>query len=93
MIIFEDKGFQTNSLYPNEDWTGEALYVVDDNCEIANKIKQLYPNYDLVLENGVLADVVEVKCEETEETECPPSEIEQLRADIDFIAIMTGVKL
>ena len=31
--------------------------------------------------------------EETEETECPPSEIEQLRADIDYIAIMTGVEL
>ena len=93
MIIFEDKGFQTNSLFPNEDWTGKAKYVVDDNSELARKIIQLYPNYDFVVENGILVDVIEVECAETEETEQPVSEIEQLRADIDYIAIMTGVEL
>lgn len=93
MIIFENKGFQTHSLYPNTDWTDKALYVVDDNSDIAKKIIQLYPNYDFVVENGVLVDVVAVECEETEETEHPVSGIEQLRADVDYIAIMTGVEL
>lgn len=31
--------------------------------------------------------------EERTETEAAPTEIEQLRADIDFVAIMTGVTL
>ena len=30
---------------------------------------------------------------ETEEVEAPISEIEQIRADLDYIAIMTGVEL
>ena len=93
MIIFKNKGYQTNSLFPNEDWTGKALYVIDDDSKIANKIKQLYPNYDFVVENGVLVDVIEVECEEIEETIQPPSEVEQLRADLDYIAIMMGVEL
>ena len=93
MIIFENKGYQTHSLYPNSDWVGNALYVVDDNSKIANKIKHLYPNYDFIVENGALVDVIKVECEETKEVEQPVSEIEQLRADIDYIAIMTGVEL
>lgn len=93
MIIFEDKGFLTNSLYPNSDWTGDALYVVDDNSITANKIKQLYPNYDFVIENGILTDVVEIKNDESIMTLPPVNEIEQLRADIDYIAIMTGIEL
>ncbi len=94
MIIFEDKGFQTHSLYPNTDWTDNANYVVDDNSELAKKIIQLYPNYDFVTdEQGNLIDVVQVECEKNKEIEQPPTEIEQLRADIDYIAIMTGVEL
>lgn len=91
MIIYENKGFETNSNFPNTDWTGEALYVVEDGSNIANKIKVLYPYYDFVTdENGRLIDVVEVEHEEPTQT---PSEVEQLRADIDYIAIMTGVTL
>lgn len=60
MIIKNDKGFQTNSIYPNSDWTGEADYVVEDGTELAEKIIRLYPNYDFVLKNGEIVDVVEI---------------------------------
>ena len=51
MIIFADKGFQTRSDKPNEDWTnGEALYVVSDESEIATKVKSMYPWYNFVLD-------------------------------------------
>ena len=91
MIIYENKGFETNSNFPNTDWTGEALYVVEDGANIANKIKVLYPYYDFVTdENGRLIDVIEVEHEEPTQT---PSEMAQLRADIDFLAIMMGVEL
>ena len=59
MIIFADKGFQTRSDKPNEDWTnGEALYVVPDKSDIAKKIQKMYPWYNFVLNNlGELVDV------------------------------------
>lgn len=42
MIIFADKGFQTRSDKPNEDWTnGEALYVVPDKSDIAKNTKNV----------------------------------------------------
>lgn len=62
MIIFEDKRFQTRSDKPNEDWTDEALYVVEDGTELANRIQSLYPYYDFVLDsNNKLIDVIEVE--------------------------------
>lgn len=38
-------------------------------------------------------NVPKVEYPEVEETEKPITEIEQLRADIDYLAIMTGVEL
>lgn len=62
MIIFKNKGFQTNSLYPNSDWAGIADFVVPDDSEIAQKIQALYPYYDFALDgDGNLIDVVETE--------------------------------
>ncbi|WP_206459473.1 hypothetical protein [Anaerovorax sp. IOR16] len=61
MIIFGNKGYQTRSDKPNEDWTDEALYVVEDGTELANKIMRLYPYYDFVLENEELVDIIEIE--------------------------------
>ncbi len=79
MIIFKDKGFQTRSDKPNEDWTGEALYVIADGTELANKIQRLYPHYDFVLEDGGLVDVVE--------TEKPPLTEEDKKQAYDALSI------
>ena len=48
MILSKDKNFITNSEYPNEDWTGNADYVIDDNSELAVKILQYFPNYKII---------------------------------------------
>lgn len=42
----------------------------------------------MIVTKWVASDIPEI-----EETTLAPSEIEQLRADIDYIAIMTGVEL
>lgn len=49
---------------------------------------------DLVIEDGVLKSITaRPDLIPAEETTTEPTEIEQLRADVDFIAIMTGVEL
>ena len=59
MILYNDKRFITNSLYPNSDWIGDADYVVDDTSDLANKIINNYPYFDFVLDDeGNLMDVI-----------------------------------
>lgn len=59
MIIFDNKSFQTRSDKPNDDWTGEALYIVDDNSNLAKKIIKFFPYYDFVRNaDGELIDVI-----------------------------------
>lgn len=61
MIVRENKGFETNSMYPITDWYNEGNYVIDETTEegkaLAEKILQNYPFYDLVVENGQLIDI------------------------------------
>lgn len=57
MIVYENKGYETRSDKPDEDWTGNALYVVPDGTELAEKIVQLYPYYEFVVQDGALIDV------------------------------------
>lgn len=66
MIIYKNKWFCTNSDHPNDDWVGDADYVVDDSSEIASKIMAYSPNYDFVVENGVLVDIVQTAISEEE---------------------------
>ena len=58
MILYKNMRYRTDSDHPNDDWVGDADYVVPDDSEIAEKIKTLYPNYDFVLDDdGNIADV------------------------------------
>lgn len=64
MIVYKNKGFVTNSEYPDTDWVGDADWVLDDNdekdAELEAKIISLYPNFEFVFdENGNISDVVE----------------------------------
>ena len=62
--------------------------------EIENEVIQCNGYCDLVVENGVLKSIVpHSELIQPEQTETQPTEVEQLRADIDYIAIMTGVEL
>lgn len=57
-----NKAFQTRSDASNFNWLkSDEWYVVDDNSPIANKIQQLYPRYEFVLdEEDNLIDIVEI---------------------------------
>lgn len=65
MIIFKDKTWQTLSGHPNDNWLSDLdieqpLYVVDDNSEIAQRIK-LYKEFELIIEDGQVVDVKQIK--------------------------------
>ena len=58
MILYKGKQFITNSEHPNDDWIGNADWVIPDDSELAEKIIRLYPNFDFVFDdNGKIADV------------------------------------
>lgn len=64
MILYKDKNFITNSEHPNEDWVGNADFILDDNDEndakIEAKIIEFYPNFEFVLndDGSKIVDVV-----------------------------------
>lgn len=90
IINKKTKSILTRSDKPNENWTSQDCYVIDDNSELGKKILQNYPNIEYVIENDKIKDVNIIEPEPTEE---PINPIEQLRADVDYIAVMTGVEL
>lgn len=49
------------------------------------------PYCELVIEDGVLMDITPTA--RPPEPEPEPTEMEKIRADIDFLAVMTGVEL
>lgn len=64
MILYKNKQFITNSDHPNDDWIGDADYVLDDekDAELEAKIIGLYPNYDFVFDDdGNISDITETE--------------------------------
>ena len=60
MVLYSDKRFITNSEHPNDDWVGNADWVIPDGSELAKKIIRLYPNFEFVFDdNGNISDVIE----------------------------------
>lgn len=80
----------TRSDKPNENWTNQDCYVVEDSSELANKILDNYPYIEYVIDNDNIVDVTILP---KDEPDIPVSPIEQLRADIDYLALMTEVDL
>lgn len=48
---------------------------------------------DLQIENGKLVGITPTERPEPESVTPTPTELEQLRADVDYLSIMTGVEL
>lgn len=64
MVLYEDKRFITNSDHPNDDWVGDADWVIPDGSELAKKIKGLYPNFEFIFDDdGKISDVIETEPE------------------------------
>ena len=64
MIVYNDKRFSANSDHPNDDWIGNADWIIPDGSELAEKIIRLYPNFEFVFDDdGNISDVVETEPE------------------------------
>lgn len=50
MILYKNKTFITNSDHPNDDWIGDADYVLEDNSELTSKVFEYYPKFDIITE-------------------------------------------
>lgn len=62
MIVYKNKRFYGNSDHPDDDWIGDADFVIPDGSELAQKIIGLYPNFDFVFDDdGNIFDVVETE--------------------------------
>ena len=69
MILYNNKHFAARSDHPNDDWVGNADYVIPDGSELAEKILRLYPNFEIVTDRG--GDLINVS--ETEPAPIPPA--------------------
>lgn len=79
MILYNNKHFATRSDRPNDDWVGNADYVIPDGSELAEKILRLYPNFKIITDGG--GDLIDVS--ETEPAPilpAPPTDHERLEA-------------
>lgn len=89
MIIYKDKRFLFNSEHKNDDWIGNADWVIPDDSELAEKIKGLYPNFDFVLDdNGNISDVVGT--EPAPKPPTPPTNAELAAAIAELAEVICG---
>ena len=89
MIIYNDKHFITNADHPEDDWIGNADWVIPDDSELAEKIKELYPNFEFVFdENGQPVDVTETEPEP--KPPAPPTNAELAAAIAELAEVICG---
>ena len=91
MIIIKIEPYD-NGAHDNQTWNGEVpdgWAVVPEDMEVPES----YPFVDIEVADDVVTAMTAREIPIPEEPEIVPSEIEQLRADVDFIALMTGVEL
>ena len=93
MIIYKNKRFVKCDLFPNSDWIGNADWVLNDeiDAELENKIIDLYPNFDFVLDsNGKLVDVMEIKPAPEPVPPAPPTNAELAAAIAELAEVICG---
>ena len=91
MILYNDKRFITSSEHPNDDWFGDADYVIPDDSELAEKIKALYPNFNFILDDdGNIADVTATEPVPVEEVPEPPTNAELAAAIAELAEVICG---
>ena len=91
MILYNNKHFATRSDRPNDDWVGNADYVIPDGSELAEKIIRMYPNFDFVLgDDGNIADVTATEPVPVEEIPEPPTNAELAAAIAELAEVICG---
>jgi len=79
MIVYADKKYETNSLFPDSNFSDvEDVFIVDETTEegtaLAHRIMSAYPYYDFVIKDGKLVDIVELPKPEPEPEPLPAPE-------------------
>lgn len=89
MIVYKDKHFITNSDHPEDDWIGNADWVIPDGSELAEKIISLYPNFEFVFnDDGQPIDVTETEPEP--KPPAPPTNAELAAAIAELAEVICG---
>lgn len=86
MIVYENKGIETRSDVPNEDFSIDkiAKYIVEDGTELAEKILLTAPYFEPVLDDkGKLIDITPTERPIVPEPEKQPTTEEYL-LDYEF---------
>ena len=87
MIVYSDKRFSANSDHPNDDWIGNADWVIPDGSELAKKIISLYPNFEFVFDdNGQPVDAAETEPEPV--PPAPPTNAELAAAIAELAEVL-----
>ena len=93
MVVFKDKHFKMRSDRPDDDFVGNADFVVPDDSELAEKIRELYPNFDFVLnDDGTkIIDVVAAEPQPVpEKPPAPPTNAELAAAIAELAEVICG---
>ena len=89
MVLYSDKRFITYSEHPNDDWIGNADWVIPDDSELAEKIIRLYPNFEFVFDdNGQPVDATETESEPV--PPAPPTNAELAAAIAELAEVVCG---
>ena len=88
MVIFKDKRFITNSEHPDDDFVGNADFVIPDDSELAEKIKAAYPYFELVFDGEKLVGIEET--ERPPEPPAPPTNAELAAAIAELAEVICG---
>ena len=89
MIVYKDKSFIGNPEHPDDDWAGNADYIVPDGSELANKIIALYPHFEFIFDaDGNIIDVAEV--EHAPAPPPPPTNAELAAAIAELAEVICG---
>lgn len=89
IINKKTKSILTRSDKPNENWTSQDCYVVDDSSELGKKILMHYPHIEYVIKNDEIVDVniLEPQKEETEKEITPLERLAALEAAVLEMAL------
>ena len=83
LISKTDKNYITRSDMPNTNWTDEDYYVLDDNSELAKKIIEYYPRYELTTSGDRITDVTYIEKTQEELDEERINEILEKLEELD----------
>lgn len=62
LVLYKDKTYISNSVYPDSDFIGNADYVIPDESDLAEKIISSYPNFKIIEnDSGGIDDILEIE--------------------------------